>query len=483
MKRTLHVQLIKQYILESRVKPFEEVTDFANEIVASVEELEAAIYEAVHEKSLQTTIPQKVTEDAKLHHRPRIIRHLKKILLVLLILGGIGAGGFFGFTKFKSLLPTQIQVAVPIAHSSNPLHITEVYANQKPLSSNQIFSFPVIPVTLTYTNTPQKQVVGFFPYWMIDAYDKVNTHGYSAVNFFGLETDGNGNIITQSAAGPDGGWQMWNDPSFNTFLSNLKKQKIKRLITIKTFNNTHIEQLVNSDKAQETFISNILQLVNSKDLDGVNLDFEYQGTADDQTKQGFVRLVANLQKALHNSFASSILTINTYITSGSDDNFFNLTALEPYVDTFIVMGYDIHTPQGEPGPIAPFEGANGIIGYVESYLQQISPQKLILAVPYYGYDWTINSDAPAKMLSYAEIADFEKTHQVLWDDSSETPAIRYQDSNGQNHAIFFENARSLGIKYDYVNSKQLAGVGIWAMGYDGYNLDLTSLLFDKFTTP
>ena len=46
--------------------------------------------------------------------------------------------------------------------------------------------------------------------------------------------------------------------------------------------------------------------------------------------------------------------------------------------------------------------------------------------------------------------------------------------------VFIEDEKSLGLKYDFAKDKQLAGVGIWALGFDDGKKELWTLLEDKF---
>jgi spore germination protein YaaH len=47
--------------------------------------------------------------------------------------------------------------------------------------------------------------------------------------------------------------------------------------------------------------------------------------------------------------------------------------------------------------------------------------------------------------------------------------------------LFFEDSKSLSIKYDWIKKNQVGGVGIWALGYDNGYSDLWNLLVDKFS--
>ena len=59
------------------------------------------------------------------------------------------------------------------------------------------------------------------------------------------------------------------------------------------------------------------------------------------------------------------------------------------------------------------------------------------------------------------------------------PYLVYQE-NGVNRIAYYEDAESLGKKYDLVNNRNLKGAGIWALGQDGDHKELWELLRTKF---
>jgi spore germination protein YaaH len=360
----------------------------------------------------------------------------------------------------------------------------KVYANSVPINPDRIFSVPANDVTLVAPGIPKKEVYGFFPYWMLERQSQINLDSLTNIGLFGLDVDGQGNIMTATGDGqPNPGWKMWNDPSLSTLLSKARKKNIKVELTIKSFNNNDIESLIASNEAQKKFIANSIYLMQSKGLDGLNLDFEYTGTPDQKITDDFTRLIINLHTEMQRQTPGSTLTIDTYANAAAVRGLFDIEPLASLADNLIIMGYDIHTPSGEAGPIAPLEGQVSILGFLQSYLEKVSPDKLILAVPYYGYDWQSGTKdgQNAYMLSYAEIADMSKDKSIGWDENAKTPFFQYTEpATGQNRVVHFENVRSLGEKYDLVNAKNLKGVGIWALGYDGQNADLHNVLVEKF---
>ncbi len=416
--------------------------------------------------------------------KAKIIRPTRKsvaVLAVILIL----VVGLTQLLKFNNNPPSAaVTENLPQVSRSEQTLVPVVYASSLPVDAGKIFSVPSpSKIQLTVTGKPKKTIFGFFPYWMMGEADNITLNTLTDVSIFGLETDQNGNIMTGGNDEAGGGWQMWTDPLLDRFISRARSYGIKISLTIKSFNNGNIAAVVTSDNAQKNLIANILYLVNSKNLDGVNIDFEYVGNPSQTVTDGFTRFITNLNTELKRQNPNSILTIDTYLASGSDDGLFDLPALALQSDAFIIMGYDMHTPKGDPGPVSAMGGDSNIIGYVQNYLEKVSPSKIILAVPYYGYDWPqngTNDPSNVKILPYALIADQSKNLQLNWDTTSETPSFTYKDSSGNPRIVYFDNVRSLGIKYDFINEKNLKGVGIWALGYDGNNQDLQKLLIDKF---
>jgi len=373
-------------------------------------------------------------------------------------------------------------IKIPIVDGGS---IPLVYANGQTIDSNKIFSAKSKNVQLTVTTKPKKEVLGFFPYWMLSNQDQIDLAPLTSISLFGLEMDGRGNVITGNADDDvSGGWAMWKDPKLDDLLKRAKEQDVKVYLTLKCFDSSNIDKLSTSDDAQKALIANALYFVNSKALDGINIDFEYVGNPTDEVRSGFTRLITNLNNELKRQVPGTALTIDTYLVSGSEKGIFDIPMIAKNSDAFVIMGYDMHTPLGGPGPVSAMGGTTNIIGYVQNYLEQVDASKLILAVPYYGYDWPESVASPSadmvKILPYAEIMDQSQNLQLTWDETSETPSFTYNDTAGQARVVHFDNVRSLGIKYDFINQKNLRGVGIWALGYDGENQDLEKLLIDKF---
>lgn len=342
----------------------------------------------------------------------------------------------------------------------------------------------------------KNEIMGFLPYWAVPKLDQIDTKTITSISYFGLEVDGSGEVIKyDTSKRPLEAWTyLQKDKGLEGLIRKVKNNKLKLYLTLKCFNQSNIVALTTSPKAREQFITSALYLMSSKSFDGLNIDFEYIGTPDKKVRDGFSALMIDLNNAMKAQYSDSVLTIDTFVDAASATRIHDIPVLAANSDGLVIMGYDFHTPNSSrPGPVVPMEGSGlSIKGLMASYLDKAPADKLILAVPYYGYDWPVAKlgsggyevsgvEQQVNVLAYAEIADATKNARILWDENAQVPWYSYQDPKTKvQRVVYFENVRSLGIKYDYVKQNKLQGVAIWALGFDGKRAELGQTLIDKF---
>lgn len=341
----------------------------------------------------------------------------------------------------------------------------------------------------------KNEVMGFLPYWMMPKLDQINTQTVTSISYFGLEVDGNGEVIKYDTNRKQlTEWvSLQKDKGLENLFKKAKNNRIKVYLTLKAFNQNNIVSLTTSKKAGEQFINNALYLMSSKSFDGLNIDFEYIGTPDKKVRDGFSNLMINLYKTMKAQYPDSVLTIDTFVDAASATRIHDIPILSQNSDGLVIMGYDFHTPgSSRPGPVAPMEGSGlSIKGLMASYLDKAPASKLILAVPYYGYDWPVRQGSKnfevvgvrqeVNAIPYGEIAAVTAGSRIQWDENAQVPWYLYLDPlTKQSRVVYFENVRSLGVKYDYVKQNKLQGVAIWALGFDGKRIELGQTLIDKF---
>ncbi len=241
------------------------------------------------------------------------------------------------------------------------------------------------------------------------------------------------------------------------------------VLTVTCFDQGSLDRITSDPNAPARLSAALIAAVQAKNLDGVNFDFEGMGSAD---QAGLTRLVTQVSAALHGTDSHWQVTMATYASAAGDPGgFYDVAAVAPAVDAFFVMAYDMNS-RTQPSATSPLVGPGFTDATaLEQFLKVVPPSKVILGLPYYGYDWptadgspTSPATGPESPLSYSSIAAAGRP--TYWDPVTDTPWTAYQ-AGGQWHRTYYDDPTSLALKAQLANFFHIAGVGIWALGMDG----------------
>ena len=307
-----------------------------------------------------------------------------------------------------------------------------------------------------------------------------------------------GRVLGFKALKSSASWRTnWNGEDMKELLERAKDEKTNVVVTIKLFENTPIEQFLACGKCREKTINQTLKEIQEKGASGVNVDFEYFGTPPKDTVIKYAQFMRDLTDVIHKEVESSTVSMAVYATSAREERIHNVELVGSFIDYVFIMGYDFFRPSStNAGPIAPLFGVEKY-GYdlqtsVEDFLAKIPAEKIVLGVPYYGYDWPVEGQGVnAKVLPYNDqnggigvvyfdkALEQEKNNSLLlgWDRFGSVPYYSYYDIEKKVwRQVYYENERSLREKYDFIRSKKIRGVGLWALGFDGRKVYSTVIL-------
>jgi spore germination protein YaaH len=161
---------------------------------------------------------------------------------------------------------------------------------------------------------------------------------------------------------------------------------------------------------------------------------------------------------------------------------YDSAALAATADRLLLMEYDFHWRTGpSAGAVAPLPDVQRA---VDGYLGRVPATSLAMGVPYYGYEWptsstsagTATTGAGSSVLFEAGFAKLSAWGRA-WDAGSQTPW--YAVSSGPRQG-WIEDGDSLALKFQFARSRDLAGVMIWALGYDGARTEAWTALQSSF---
>ncbi len=337
----------------------------------------------------------------------------------------------------------------------------------------------------------KKVVYGFLPYWNLKYADTLQINHLTHLAYFAIDLNEDGTInkkVNKRELEP--GWNKLNSDATSKILYQAKLLKQKTVLTVTAMDPKLISSIINSPEYSSLSFSSILDVYKNFNFDGINVDFEYVGEPDDNTISNFTLYVKNLKTQCLKVSPDCFIDIDVFGDSASKKRLWNLEQLNPYVDHVIVMAYDYYRKSStQAGPVAPLTGTckgessepcleQDILQHLSLFTKKIDQGKIILGVPFYGYEWQTASEnflantypKTGSLATYQRVQDLildpaTSSLSAKWSNTTLSPYLIYYDKNDIQQ-IHYENQQSLKLKMDVIKATNLGGVAIWALGYE-----------------
>jgi spore germination protein YaaH len=342
-------------------------------------------------------------------------------------------------------------------------------------------------------NVLRREVYGFLPYWESVAGPKLNYDILSTVAYFGVPMEGTGNFTKGGS-----GWAGWTSSWMTNVINAAHAHGTRVALTAESFAWTSSERaqqvaLLSSPANRLNGAIQIAAAVSQRGADGVNLDFEPIASTEEADYVAFVRTIRAELDKIHPGYEI------TFCATGST-GYYDVAGLTAggAADAVFIMGYDFRTgSSGYAGSIDPLTSPRPVYDLtqvINLWKNRTSVSKIILGLPYYGIAWSTISNAPnatvlkssgcaATSVFFAQAALLASTNGRNYDSVEQSAWTSYQlTCNGVAtwRELYYDDAQSLGVKYDMINYWNLRGMGIWALGYDAGHPEMPSLVAAKF---
>jgi len=342
--------------------------------------------------------------------------------------------------------------------------------------------------------TGGNRVYAFLPYWNL-GHEVLNVDVITDLSYFGLNVDSKGRIVTNDSVYKD--WRE--DEKLAETREKVKRSGARVSLTLVCHKEEDIDAVLSCTDCWSDLAKDVEKELKWAGVKDVNVDFEYPYYTTPENAQKYSQMVGFLNNYLDTTFGDSFVVVSAYADSAdraekSEVRLTDPKSLAANADALFIMAYDFHRPESaNAGPVTPLEGSYktsrlNLTTAIKAYLKVVPANKLILGLPFYGYDWIVEDTTPmstrvegndtvgfSKSISYAEVTDLliKKQLKPLWDDPSKALFINYIDEEtGSNHQIWYDNAESLKLKYALAQKNHFLGVGVWALGYEGGYVNL-----------
>ena len=222
--------------------------------------------------------------------------------------------------------------------------------------------------------------------------------------------------------------------------------------------------LVLTDSAvQDELILEVFQVLRAKGYRGLDVDFEYLPASLAQPYAAFLHRLHRLLRSRGLFLWTALAPKSSASQTGILYEGHDYAAIGAAVDGALLMTYEWGYAQGPPMAVAPLPSVRAVLDYA---VTAIPPEKLLLGIPNYGYDWPlpfVSGTTRARSLSNQQAIALavEQGAEIFYDETAQSPYFHYTDNAGTAHAVWFEDARSLDAKLRLIQEYGLMGAGFW----------------------
>ena len=359
-------------------------------------------------------------------------------------------------------------LALLLAITASPLTARPAEAaGLKPLTSGQL------------SHRMSGEVFGYLPYWSISSWtdDYLRYDLLTDIAFFGVGIKKNGTLDTTSP-----GYLDLMSATGTQIIEHAHARGVRVIITFQSFGGERNRVLFADPTALATFRSQARALVRQRGADGANLDIE---GLPQKLWPAWAGTIKSLRTALRKDNPIARVSVATNLNSTGAQ--MAKVATDAGADRVFIMTYVVRTalsnPVGSVDPLVHYTGYVSITSSLDDYRDRGVPsRRILLGLPFYGRTWPTVSDAlhakrrplsdglgsgvtffPYRLeqdgLPPGAVVDqdtVEKSARITW----------YDEAKASWYQTYYDDPPSMSAKARLAVTRDLAGMGIWALGYE-----------------
>ena len=229
------------------------------------------------------------------------------------------------------------------------------------------------------------------------------------------------------------------------------------------FDSNLASAVLNNPTARARLVQNILATVKSKNLGGVDFDFEFIYPQD---RVNYAALVRETSAALNPEGYVVAVALAPKTSANQPGLLYeghDYALMGQAANLTLLMTYEWGYMYGPPMAVAPINLVRRVLDFG---VTQIPRYKILMGIPNYGYDWTlpyVEGESVAERISNteAQLRAQRVGATVQYDELAQSPHYNYFDAQGREHEVWFENEASIRAKLNLVAEYQISGVSYW----------------------
>lgn len=240
--------------------------------------------------------------------------------------------------------------------------------------------------------------------------------------------------------------------------------------------------LLDDPSAQTVLISACIEQMQTVGFVGLDVDFEYLGAG---YAEKYAHFLGMAREACNSAGFTLIAALAPKTSDGQRGELYeghDYALIGNSCDFAFLMTYEWGYAYGPPMAVSPIPSVRRVLDYA---VTRIPPEKLLLGIPNYGYDWPvpfIKGETVGQSVSNRTATELavDNNAEIFYDTNSQAPYFFYRKEDAL-HEVWFEDARSIASKLDLVTEYGFAGALYW--NFDRPNSQNLSLLIFNASEP
>jgi spore germination protein YaaH len=364
---------------------------------------------------------------------------------------------------------TRAILAVSVAALGLPMLTSSVAADTPP---------PPVPLTAAQvSHRLSRDVFGYLPYWELndgtDSYLRYDL--LSTIAFFGIDAMADGSIDTTQR-----GYTAYMSDRATAVIDHAHAMGVRTAITFESFGYAKNAAFFTNATAQATFIQQAVALMQARGADGINVDVELMNGTYFPAYGSFLGALRQATLAANPNAQISVAT-NANISGAR----MAAAAIANGVDRAFLMGYNYRTwnsnPVGSIDPLVRSDGGLSLSASLDLYASSGVPlDHVLLGLPLYGQTWpTVTADLRAALqtntLVYGSASVFYPSSLPAsaagatfdYDPVEQSARLVVFDTTKNTWLqTYYDDPTTIAAKLTLTSTRNLAGAGFWALGYD-----------------
>lgn len=224
--------------------------------------------------------------------------------------------------------------------------------------------------------------------------------------------------------------------------------------------------ILTNETVQNTLLDEIIRIANEIGYRDIHFDFEFLPSDMRENYNAFLRRAKERLSANNLLLSTALAPKNRADQPGQWYEAHDYAAHGEIADFVVLMTYEWGYSGGPPMAVSPLEPVRGVVEYA---LSEMPAEKILLGQNLYGYDWTlpfVPGGEFARAISPQEAIRIARqyTQSIEYDETAQAPFFNYWDEEGNQHEVWFEDARSIQAKFDLIREYRLLGISYWKLG-------------------